>query len=133
MIVSMTDKAVLHLEEDAHLVEVVCNALNLRVAFFSSSILTKLRCYSLFSSRFAPSSHFQSSITIGVRIACKQKPKLTWVLHHDGAFLCCLMLCLIARPTRLVSDFDSLLDSDQWSCTLWASVLARDPAQPDPT
>jgi hypothetical protein len=40
------------------------------------------------------------------------------------------MLCLIARPSHLVSDFDSQLDSDQWSCVLWDSVLARDPAQP---
>jgi hypothetical protein len=52
----------------------------------------------------------------GVRLACKQKPKLTWVLHHAGAFFCCLMFYLIARPSRLVSDFDSQLDSDQWSC-----------------
>jgi hypothetical protein len=43
-------------------------------------------CYSLFSSRFAFSSHFQSSIATGVRIACQQKPKLTWVLHHAEAF-----------------------------------------------
>jgi hypothetical protein len=65
----------------------------------------------------------------GVRIACKQKPKLTWVLHHAEVYFFCLMLCLIARPPRLVSDFDSQLDFDQWSCVLWASVLA----QPDPS
>jgi hypothetical protein len=41
-----------------------------------------------------------------VRIACKQKPKLTWVWHHAGAYFCCLMLCLIARSSCLVSDFD---------------------------
>jgi hypothetical protein len=40
---------------------------------------------------------------------------LTWVLHHAEAFFFCLMLCLIARSSRLVSDFDSQLDSDQWS------------------
>jgi hypothetical protein len=43
------------------------------------------------------------------------------------------MLCLVARPSRLVLNFDSLLDSDQWSCVLWASVPTRDPTQPDPT
>jgi hypothetical protein len=104
----------------------------LGVEFFSSLILTKFRCYSLFSSRFALSSHFQSSITTGVRIVCKQKPKLTWVLHHAEAYFFCLMLCFIARLSRLVSDFGSLLVSDQWSCALWVSVPARDPAQPSP-
>jgi hypothetical protein len=43
------------------------------------------------------------------------------------------MLCLIACLSRQVSDFDSQLDSDQWSCVLWASVPAPDLAQPDPT
>jgi hypothetical protein len=47
-------------------------------------------------------------------------------------FLLCDVV-LIARPARLVSDFDSQLDSDQWSCVSWASVPARDPDQPDPT
>jgi hypothetical protein len=100
----------------------VCNALNLGGGGGR-----------LFFSHFAPSSHFQSSITTGVRIVCKQKSKLTWVLHHAEAYFFCLMLCLIARPSRLVSDFDSQLDSDQWSCVLWASVPARDLAQPDTT
>jgi hypothetical protein len=110
-----------------------CNAQNFREGFFFSSlILTKFRCYSLFSSCFAPSSHFQSSITTGVRLACKQKPKLTWVLHHAEAYIFCLMLCLIARPSRLISDFDSQIDSGQWSCVLWASAPARDPARPGP-
>jgi hypothetical protein len=54
------------------------------------------------------------------------------VLHHVEAFLFCLMLCLIARLSRLISDFDSQLDFDQWSCVLWASVPARDPARPGP-
>jgi hypothetical protein len=69
----------------------------------------------------------------GVCIASKQKSKLTWVLYHAEAFFFCVMLCLITRPSRLISDFDSELDFDQWSCVLWASVPARDPAQPDPT
>jgi hypothetical protein len=63
---------------------------------------------------------------------CKQKPKLTWVLHHAEAYFFCLMLCFIAGLPCLVSDFDSLLVFDQWSCALWVSVPARDPAQPSP-
>jgi hypothetical protein len=55
------------------------------VEFFSSLILTKFSRYSLFSSRFTP-SQFQSSIVTGVRVACKQKPKLSWVLHHAEAY-----------------------------------------------
>jgi hypothetical protein len=43
------------------------------------------------------------------------------------------MLCLITRPSRLVSEFDLQLDSNQWSCVLWASVPGRDLAQHDPT
>jgi hypothetical protein len=100
-----------------------CNTLNLGWNF-SSSTLTKFRRYSLFSSCFAPSSHFQSSIMMGIRIACEQKPKLTWVLHHTEAYFFCLMWCLIARPSHLVSDFDSYLVSDPWSLVLWASVPA---------
>jgi hypothetical protein len=68
-------------------------------------------CYSLFSSCFAPSSQFQSSLATGVRNVCKQKPKLIWVMHHTEAYLFCLMSCLIACSSRLVSDFVSLLDS----------------------
>jgi hypothetical protein len=49
-------------------------------------MLTKFRRYSLFSSRFAPSSNFQSSIVTGVCITCKQKPKLSWGLHHAEAY-----------------------------------------------
>jgi hypothetical protein len=63
-----------------------CNALNLGVEFFSSLILTKFRRYSLFSSRFAPSSQFQSSIATSVCIACKQKHKSSWVLHHGESY-----------------------------------------------
>jgi hypothetical protein len=48
-----------------------CNALNLGVDFFFF-LLTKFRCYSLFSSRSAPSSQFQSSIATGVHIVCEQ-------------------------------------------------------------
>jgi hypothetical protein len=47
---------------------------------------------------------------IPVVIACKQKPKLTWVLHHAEAYLFCLMSCLIACSPRLVSDFDPRLE-----------------------
>jgi hypothetical protein len=54
------------------------------------------------------------------------------VLHHAQAYFFCLMLCFIARPPRLVSDFDSLLVSDQWSCALWVSYPAHDPAEPSP-
>jgi hypothetical protein len=50
-------------------------------------LMAKFRRYSLFSSYFAPSSKFQSSIVTGVCITCKQKPKLTWVLHHVEAYL----------------------------------------------
>jgi hypothetical protein len=64
----------------------------LGVDFFSSLILTKFRRYFLFSSRFAPSSQFQSSIATGVRIVCKQKPKLSWVLHHAETYFFCLMI-----------------------------------------
>jgi hypothetical protein len=52
--------------EDPH-----CNALNLGVEFFFF-LLTKFRRYSLFSSRLAPSSQFQSSIVTVVHIVCKQ-------------------------------------------------------------
>jgi hypothetical protein len=68
-------------------------------------MLTKFRRYSLFSSRFAPSSKFQSSIVTCLRIACKQKPKLTWVLHRAEAHLFCLMLCLITRPSHFGFQF----------------------------
>jgi hypothetical protein len=63
----------------------------LGVEFLSSLILTKFMRYSLFSSRFAP-SQFQSSIATDVRIACKQKPKLSWVLHHAEVYFFCLMI-----------------------------------------
>jgi hypothetical protein len=43
-------------------------------------------CYSLFFFRFALSSQFQSNIATGVRVMCKQKPKLTRVLHHAEAY-----------------------------------------------
>jgi hypothetical protein len=54
------------------------------------------------------------------------------VLHHAQAYFFCIMLCFIARPPRLVLDFDSLFVSDQWSCALWVSIPARDPAEPSP-
>jgi hypothetical protein len=89
-------------------------------------------CYLLFSSRFAPSSQFQSSIATGIRIACKQKPKLTWVLHHAEAYFLVWWLCFIACSPRLVSDFDPRLDSDQWLCVPWDFDPRRDLAQPGP-
>jgi hypothetical protein len=95
-------------------------------------MLTKFRRYSLFSSCFAPSSQFQSSIATAVRVACKQKPKLTWVLHHAEAYFFFLMSCLIACSPRLVLDFDSRLDSDQWLCVSWDFDPRRDPARPGP-
>jgi hypothetical protein len=91
----------------------------LGVEFFSSLILTIFRRYSLFSSCFAPSSHFQSSIMTGVRLVSKQKPKLTEVLHHAEAFFFCLMI--VFKPhvhLALFRVFDSQLDSDQWSGVL---------------
>jgi hypothetical protein len=96
---------------------------------FSSLILNKFRRYSLFSSRFAPSSQFQSSIAAGVRIACEQKPKLILMLHHAEAYFFCLMSCLIACSPRLVSDFNSRLDSDQWLCVSWDFDPRRDLAR----
>jgi hypothetical protein len=104
----------------------------LGVEFFSSLILTKFGRYSLFSSHFAPSSQFQSSIATGVRIASTQKPKLTWVMHHVKAYFFCLMSCLIACSSHLVLDFDSHVVSDMWSRVSWASVRARDPAWSSP-
>jgi hypothetical protein len=95
-------------------------------------MLTKFRRYSLFSSCFAPSSQFQSSIATGVCIACKQKPKLSWVLHHTEAYFFCLMSCLITCSPCLVSDFDSRLDSDQWLCVTWDFDPRCDPAQLGP-
>jgi hypothetical protein len=41
------------------------------------------------------------------------------------------MSCLIACSTRLVLDFDSRLDSDQWLCVPWDFDPRRDPTQPD--
>jgi hypothetical protein len=100
---------------------------------FSSLILSKFRRYSLFSSRFAPSSHFQSNIVTGVRIACKQKPKLTWVLHHTEAYFF-LSDVVFNRASvsprfgfRFAFGFRSVV-----VCVLWASVPARDPTRPSP-
>jgi hypothetical protein len=47
-----------------------CNALNLEVDFFFFS-LTKFGRYSFFSSCFAPSSQFQTSMVTGVRVMYK--------------------------------------------------------------
>jgi hypothetical protein len=70
------------------------NALNLGVEFFLP-LLTKFRRYSLFFSSFALSSQFQSNIETCVCVMCKQKPKLTWVLHHAESYFFCLMSCLV--------------------------------------
>jgi hypothetical protein len=99
---------------------------------FSSLILTKFRRYSLFSSRFAPSSQFQSSIATGVRVACKHKLKLSWVLHHVESYFFCLMLCLIVCLPSLVLDFVSRLDSNLWLCASWVFVPWCGPARPWP-
>ena len=105
-----------------------CNALNLGVEFFFFFLLTKFRRYSLFSSRFAPSSQFQSSIATGVRIVCKQN------LSCHG---CCIMTNHISSSDVVLNRvFCSVsfrdLDSDLWSRVLWASIPARDPALPGP-
>ena len=97
---------------------------------FSSFILTKFRRSSLFSSRFAPHSQFQSGIVTGVCIVCEQKPKLSWVLHHDEAHFFCLMSCLIARSSCLVADFVSRSVSDLWSCVPWDFEPRCGPTQP---
>jgi hypothetical protein len=46
-----------------------------------------------------------------------------------GIFFC-LMSCLIACSSSLVSVFVSRLDSDQWLCVLWDFDPRRDPARP---
>jgi hypothetical protein len=62
-----------------------CNTLNLGVDFFFF-YTHQIQALLSFLFRFAPSSQFQSSIATGVRVACKQKPKLSWVLHHAEAY-----------------------------------------------
>jgi hypothetical protein len=89
-------------------------------------LLTKFRRYSLFSSRFAPSSQFQSGVGTGVHITYKQN------LSCHG---CCIMLNHISLSDVVLNRvFCSVsfrdLDSNLWSRVLWASVLARDPARP---
>jgi hypothetical protein len=97
----------------------------LEVEFFFF-LLTKFRRYSLFSSRFAPSSQFQSSIATGVRIACEQKPKLSWVLHHAEAYF--LSDVVFNRVCCSISFRES--DSDRWLCVSWVFAPRRDPARP---
>jgi hypothetical protein len=72
MVINGKEKETLYVNEPKDDKPTNCNTLNLGVEFFFF-LLTKFRRYSLFSSRFAPSSQFQSSITTGVRIACEQK------------------------------------------------------------
>jgi hypothetical protein len=38
-----------------------------------------------------------------------KKPRLTWVLHHAEAYFFCLMLCLIARPSRFQFSIRNLI------------------------
>jgi hypothetical protein len=70
--------------------------MNLGVEFFSSLILTKFRRYSLFSSCFAPSSHFQ---------------ELLFFLFSNVVFS--------RASVSPRSNFDSRLVSDPWLCALW--------------
>jgi hypothetical protein len=64
-----------------------CNALNLggRIFFFfdTHQIQALLSFLFPFRSFFSFSKQYSDC----VRITCKQKPKLTWVLHHPEAYL----------------------------------------------
>jgi hypothetical protein len=70
-------------------------------------------------SRFAPSSQFQSSIATGVRVKCKQKPKLSWVLHHAKAYFLSDVVFKSRVLLSLISDFVSQLVSDLRLCVSW--------------
>jgi hypothetical protein len=61
---------------------------------------------------------------IGVRIACKQKPRLTWVLHHAEAYFFCLMLCLIARLSRFRFLIRDLISISGRACSGFSVRLA---------
>jgi hypothetical protein len=76
-----------------------CNTLNLGGINFLLQYSPNLGVTLFFSSCFTPSSYFQSNIETGVRITCKQNPKLILLLHHVGAYLSCLMLCLGVRSS----------------------------------
>jgi hypothetical protein len=110
-----------------------CNALNLGVDFFFFS-LTKFGRYSLFSSCFAPSSQFQTSIVTGVRVMYKQNLSVMSVASCRSAFL-----CLMSR-VRLVPFHISVRDWIPFSgracrgfrSALWPSP-ARSPWRPLPS
>jgi hypothetical protein len=76
-----------------------CNALNLGGRFFFFFSLTKFGRYSLFSSRFAPSSQFQTSIVTGVCVMYKQNLSVMGVASCRNAFLC-LMSRVRPVPSR---------------------------------
>jgi hypothetical protein len=108
-----------------------CNALNLGVEFFFFS-LTKFGRYSLFSSGFALSSQFQTSIVTSVRVVYEQRPKC-----HG----CCIMpkhisLSEIACSSRSVSVFGSRLEPvscvSDWVMRVVGFDPRSGPAQPSP-
>jgi hypothetical protein len=94
--------------------------------FFS---LTKFGRYSLFSSRSAPSSQFQTSIVTGVRVVYEQTLSVMGVASCRSAFL-----CLMSR-VRLVPSRISIHD---WSpfegcvCRRFRSAKWLGPTQPSP-
>jgi hypothetical protein len=105
-----------------------CNALNLGVEFFFFS-LTKFGRYSLFSSRFAPSSQFQTSIVTGVRVMYKQNFSVMGVASCRSAFLC-LMSCVRLVPFRIsVRDW---IPFNGRACRGFRSAVWPSPAQPGP-
>jgi hypothetical protein len=70
----------------------------------------------------------------GVHIECKQRPKLTWVLHHAEAYFFFLFLCLIARSSRFSFRFTFFFRLVVVRAVgFWpARGPARDPTQPGP-
>jgi hypothetical protein len=102
----------------------------LGVEFFSSLILTKFMRYSLVSSHFGHSSQFQRSIATGVRVACKQKPKLSWVLHHAEAYF--LSDVVFNREFCLVSFQISFRDWFLICGCACRGILTHDTTQPGP-
>jgi hypothetical protein len=85
-----------------------CNALNLGVEFFFSFLLTKFRRYSLFSSRFAPPSQFQTSIVTGVRVRYKQNLSVMGVASCRSTFLCRMSRVRLALFRIFGSRSDSI-------------------------
>jgi hypothetical protein len=106
----------------------ICNALNLGVEFFFFFSLTKFGCYSLFSSCFALSSQFQTSIVTGARVMYKPKPKC-----HG----CCIMpkrisLFDVACSSRSISNFDSRLEPVSCVSDWVVRVVGFDPRSGSP-